>query len=232
MPKTIKSELLPIFPKKWENALKPYWSEESQHDLKVKIQGHYDTDIIYPQIHNIWKAFSLTPPNEVRVVLLGQDPYHGKGQAHGLSFSVGDDVKIPPSLKNIFKLNSLETGCREPKNGNLIKWAEQGVLLLNSSLSVKKDEPGSHSHLPYHLMLNAIFRYLNTSRNRVVFWLLGNQAQAHSSIITNTNHLCLKTSHPSPLSAYRGFHESRLFSKTDDFFKKEELNIINWCLES
>ena len=102
----------------------------------------------------------------------------------------------------------------------------------SDSLSVKKDEPGSHSHLPYHLMLNAIFRYLNTSRNRVVFLFLVNQAQAHSSIITNTNHLCLKTSHPSPLSAYRGFHESKLFSKTDDFFKKEELNIINWCLES
>lgn len=232
MPKPIKSELLPIFPKKWENALKPYWSEDSQYDLKVNIQRRYDSEIVYPQIQNIWKAFSLTPPKNVRVVILGQDPYHGIGQANGLSFSVDDGVKIPPSLRNILKLYCSDTGYKQPKSGNLEKWAKQGVLLLNSSLSVRKETPGSHSSLPYKSMLNSVLRYLNSSKNGVVFWLLGNQAQGYDSVITNTNHLCLKTSHPSPLSAHRGFNESQLFSKTDKYLKKEELNNINWCLES
>lgn len=232
MPKRIKTELLPPFPIKWENALKPHWEEEMKEALKAKIQNEYDKNIVYPEIENIWKAFSLTPPENVRVLILGQDPYHGIHQANGLSFSVDNGVKIPPSLRNIFKLYCSNTGYNQPKSGNLGKWAEQGVLLLNSSLSVKKDQPGSHSYLPYEQILNAVLTYLNKSKNGIVFWLLGNQAQVHSSVITNTNHLCLKTSHPSPLSAYRGFHESQLFSKTDEFFKKGELNNINWCLES
>ena len=228
---TIKSEKLPPFPQKWSEALKNYWPSKSKEDLLKKIQSEYNNEIIFPEIHNIWNAFALTPPDRVKVIILGQDPYPNMGQANGLSFSVDKGVETPPSLKNILKLYSNNTGFSSLRNGDLRPWAMQGALLINSSLTVRKKSPGSHVGLPYEFLLNAVFSYLNETKSGLVFWLLGNHAHLHSKNIDGNKHLCLKTAHPSPLAAYRGFHESQLFIKTNDYLKKKQVPPIKWSLE-
>ena len=231
MSKSIKSKPIPKLPNRWEEKLDKYWPNIEKLNLLDQIQREYNNNVICPEINKIWRAYSLTPPNNVRVVILGQDPYPDINQANGLSFSVNPGVKIPPSLKNIFKLYVSDTGFCEPKNGDLSKWALEGVFLLNSCLTVKSGEPRSHSNLPYHRLLEATIYSLNDSQNNIVFWLLGREAQSYEKFIDSKKHFCLKTYHPSPLSAYRGFFDSKLFIKTDEYFQSKNSKGVNWRLD-
>jgi len=231
MSKSKKSKPIPKLPNRWEENLDRYWPNIEKLNLLSQIQKEYNHNKICPSIDKIWRAYSLTPLDNVRVVILGQDPYPNINQANGLSFSVYPGVKIPPSLKNIFKLYVSNTGFSEPKSGDLTKWALEGVFLLNSCLTVRSGEPGSHSNLPYQKLLKATVLSLNDSQNNIVFWLLGQQAQSYEKFIDSKKHFCLKTSHPSPLSAYRGFFNSKLFIKTDEYFQRKNTVGMNWRLD-
>jgi uracil-DNA glycosylase len=187
--------------------------------------------IIYPPGPEIFSAFNHTPFNRVKVVILGQDPYHGPGQAHGLCFSVPDGIPKPPSLINIFKEIQSDLGIPIPSKSNLTKWADQGVLLINAILTVRANAAASHQDKGWEMFTDAVIRNLSTRRKNLVFLLWGNYAQAKEKLIDSNRHFILKAAHPSPLSAYRGFFGCRHFSKTNAILEAQGLNGIDWRLD-
>ncbi|MBG9377789.1 uracil-DNA glycosylase [Panacibacter sp. DH6] len=193
--------------------------------LKIeKTQGK----IIYPPGSLIFNAFDKTPFNKVKVVILGQDPYHGPGQAHGLCFSVPDGVPFPPSLNNIYKELHTDVGMPFPKTGNLSRWAEQGVFLLNASLTVRAGEPMSHAKIGWAEFTDAVIKTISAEKKGVIFLLWGKFAQDKQVLIDETKHYVLKAAHPSPLSAHNGFFGCKHFSKTNEILKKQSLEAIDW----
>jgi uracil-DNA glycosylase len=185
---------------------------------------------IFPPGSLLFNAFNTTPFDKVKVVLLGQDPYHGKGQAHGLSFSVPDGVRPPPSLVNIFKEINTDIGAPIPQTGNLTHWAQQGVLLLNSCLSVREGEPLSHSRIGWIPFTDHVIATVSSSKEHIVFLLWGKYAQEKQALIDETKHLVLKAAHPSPFSANNGFLGCRHFSKTNEYLAKNGIDPIDWSL--
>lgn len=205
---------------------KPYYKK-----LYETIRQEYQTRVIYPGVDDIFSAFDFTPLSKVKVVILGQDPYHGSGQAHGLCFSVRPEVDTPPSLVNIYKELHSDLGCAIPNNGYLKKWADQGVLLLNTVLTVRAHQANSHRGLGWEEFTDAAIRILNRQDRPMVFILWGRPAQTKKEMLNNPGHLILEAPHPSPLSASRGFFGSRPFSKTNEFLRANGEEAIDWQIE-
>ena len=216
----------------WEKALKGEFSKDYYKKLFVKIQEEYQTRTIYPPADDIFNAFHFTPLEEVKVVILGQDPYHEPGQAHGLCFSVKPQVPIPPSLVNIYKDLEDDLGCYIPNNGYLEKWARQGVLMLNTVLTVRAHQANSHKDLGWEQFTDAAIRVLAEQDRPMVFVLWGKPAQRKKEMIHNPKHLILESPHPSPLSAYRGFFGSRPFSRINAYLEQNGLEPIDWQIEN
>lgn len=216
----------------WEKALKGEFSKDYYKKLFVKIQEEYQTRTIYPPADDIFNAFHFTPLEEVKVVILGQDPYHEPGQAHGLCFSVKPQVPIPPSLVNIYKELEDDLGCYIPNNGYLEKWARQGVLMLNTVLTVRAHQANSHKDLGWEQFTDAAIRVLAEQDCPMVFVLWGKPAQRKKEMIHNPKHLILESPHPSPLSAYRGFFGSRPFSRINAYLEQNGLEPIDWQIEN
>lgn len=216
----------------WLAPLKPEFSKPYYAKLYKKVLEEYRTRLIYPPSDDIFNAFAFTPLHEVKVVILGQDPYHGDGQAHGLCFSVKPDVEIPPSLVNIYQELHDDLGCYIPNNGYLTKWAKQGVLLLNTVLTVRAHQANSHRGIGWEEFTDAAIRILNEQDRPIVFILWGRPAQMKKSMLHNPKHLILEAPHPSPLSAYRGFFGSKPFSKTNAFLEKNRITPIDWQIEN
>ncbi len=216
----------------WKKTLedefaKPYFS--CLQDLINKEREEY---VLFPPPDMIFNAFNLTPFESVKVVILGQDPYHGSGQAHGLAFSVPCGIDFPPSLRNIFKELGDDVGCDFSTNGDLTSWAMQGVLLLNTLLSVRSGEPFSHKNCGWEKFTDQVIRTISAQLEHVVFILWGAHAGKKSSLIDETKHLILKSPHPSPLSSYRGFFGSKPFSQTNDYLVEQGIAPIEWCISS
>ena len=212
----------------WDEKLSVIWNSSGFKNFYNMIMKLYDEKTIYPLKENIFNAFKLTSFENVKVVIMGQDPYHGEGEAHGLSFSVQDNVKIPPSLQNIYKELYSDLGIPPKNTGNLTGWAKEGVLLLNSTLTVEKDKANSHQGLGWQYFTDYVIKVLNLSEKPIVFILWGNFARSKKVLITNPKHLILESPHPSPFSAYNGFFGSRPFSKTNDFLIKNNIKPIDW----
>ena len=215
----------------WDILLKGEFEKDYFLKLREFLKEEYSSRIIYPDMHNIFNALKLTPYENVKVVILGQDPYHGPGQAHGLCFSVRKGVEPPPSLKNIFKEISTEFGCPIPPHGELTSWAEQGVLLLNTVLTVRSGTPNSHKGKGWEILTDKIISLLNERTEPIVFLLWGANARSKKSLITNSRHLVLETVHPSPLSAYNGFFGCDHFKKANIFLRNNGLEIIDWSIK-
>ncbi|MDO4632358.1 MAG: uracil-DNA glycosylase [Eubacteriales bacterium] len=215
----------------WLIPLQKEFSRPYYRKLYHTVMEEYQTRQIFPPPDDIFNAFSLTPLEKVKVVILGQDPYHGDGQAHGLCFSVKPEVEIPPSLMNIYKELQDDCGCRIPNNGYLTKWAEQGVLLLNTVLTVRAHQANSHRGIGWEEFTDAAIRAVNELDRPVVFLLWGRPAQLKQSMLTNPKHLVLTAPHPSPLSAYRGFFGSRPFSRANAFLTEHGETPIDWQIE-
>lgn len=215
----------------YENKFLSLIKQESNKTYFMNIFRQLDaikkTSIVYPKSEDIFKALYLTNYEDVKVVILGQDPYHQPNQAHGLAFSVNEGVKMPPSLVNIYKEIELEYGYKMSNNGNLTSWAKQGVLLLNAILTVTHNKPLSHENIGWQIFSDKVIELLQ-DKEYVVYILLGNQAKKYIKKITNKNHLILTTSHPSPLSSYRGFFGSDIFKKANQYLKEKGLNEVNW----
>lgn len=216
----------------WLEPLKPEFSKQYYKELYQKVIEEYKTHLVFPPSDDVFNAFALTPLKEVKVVIIGQDPYHNVGQAHGLCFSVRPDVDIPPSLVNIYKELHDDLGCYVPNNGYLVKWAKQGVLLLNTVLTVRAHQANSHRGIGWEQFTDAAIRILNEEDRPIVFILWGSPAQTKKKMLNNPKHLILEAPHPSPLSAYRGFFGSRPFSKTNEFLEKNGLAPIDWQIEN
>lgn len=212
----------------WDLKLKIIWESPGFKNFYKKIIHEYDTKEIYPPKDYIFNALKLTSYENTKVVIVGQDPYHGKGEAHGLSFSVQKGIKIPPSLKNIYKELYDDLGVLPKDNGDLTGWALQGVLLLNSVLTVEKDKAASHRNLGWEPMTDYIIKLLNLKDEPVVFILWGNFAKEKAKLVTNPHHYIVMSPHPSPFSAYSGFFGSKPFSKTNEFLIKNGLVPIDW----
>lgn len=216
----------------WYDLLKDEFEKDYYKKLRTFLIEEYRHHTIYPNMYDIFNALNFTPYKDVKVVILGQDPYHGPHQAHGLSFSVQPDVKIPPSLVNIYKELHADLGCYIPNNGYLKKWADQGVLLLNTSLTVRAGEANSHRNIGWGTFTDKIIELLNQRQNPIVFILWGNNAISKEKFITNPQHYIIKSVHPSPLSASRGFFGSKPFSKTNAFLIKNNKTPIDWQIEN
>ncbi len=216
----------------WNDHLKDEYRKPYYRDLFEFVKKEYDTQIIYPPSNDIFNAFHYTSFADTKVVIIGQDPYHNAGQAHGLCFSVLPPTDIPPSLQNIYKELHDDLGCYIPNNGLLTKWAAQGVLLLNTVLTVRAHQANSHAGHGWENFTDAALRALNEKETPVVFLLWGSPAQKKADIITNSKHVILKAPHPSPLSAYRGFFGCRHFSKTNEILKANGLKPIDWQIEN
>lgn len=212
----------------WDKVLDHEYHEEYFKKIVAYINQAYKEREIFPPKSRILRALSLTDYDDVRVVILGQDPYHGVGEANGLAFAVSDGVKIPPSLRNIYKELYNDLGIEPASVGNLECWAKEGVLLLNAVLTVEKDKPASHKFLGWENFTDAIIKSLNDKDTPVVFILWGNFARSKKSLITNPKHYVIESTHPSPFSANYGFFGSKPFSKTNDFLKKNHLKEIDW----
>ena len=206
---------------------KPYYAK-----LYQTIREEYSTRQIFPPADEIFTAFEMTPLSDVKVVILGQDPYHGDGQAHGLCFSVKPDVETPPSLVNMYKELNSDLGCYIPNNGYLTKWAKQGVLMLNTVLTVRAHQANSHRGIGWEEFTDAAIKALNEQDRPIVYLLWGKPAQTKKAMLNNPKHLILEAPHPSPLSAYRGFLGCQHFSKTNEFLKINGLEPIDWQIEN
>jgi uracil-DNA glycosylase len=215
----------------WLEVLKPEFSKPYYKSLYEFVNNEYRTRTVYPPADDIFSALHLTPREKVKVVILGQDPYHNEGQAHGLSFSVRPGIEVPPSLVNIFKELHDDLGCRIPNNGFLEGWARQGVLMLNTVLTVRAHQANSHQNMGWENFTDAIIKAVDSLDHPVVFMLWGRPAQAKQALITNPRHLILKAPHPSPLSAYRGFFGCRHFSKANEFLTENGEEPIDWQIE-
>lgn len=225
--------ILPVnFKNQWQDLLKDEFSKEYYLKLREFLKLEYSTRTIYPHMNDIFNALHFTSYEDVKVVILGQDPYHGYKQAHGLSFSVQPGIKIPPSLRNIYKELQNDLGCYIPNNGFLKSWTKEGVLLLNTVLTVREGTPNSHKNKGWEIFTDKVISLLNEREKPIVFILWGNNAISKEKLITNKNHLILKSVHPSPLSASRGFFGSKPFSKTNDFLKSINEEPINWQIEN
>ena len=198
--------------------------------LNYFIENEYARETIFPEYKNIFRAFNLIDINELKVVIIGQDPYHSAIQANGLAFSVCNECKIPPSLNNIYKELVYDIACPFPNSGNLEKWAKQGVLLINSVLTVKEAKPNSHKNKGWEVFTDFVISKLSFKYENIVFILWGAYSQKKEKLIDTKKHLIIKSAHPSPLSAYRGFFGSKPFSKTNSYLQKHSKSKIVWCL--
>ncbi len=216
----------------WLEPLTPEFKKPYYRDLYESVKKEYQTQVVYPPANDIFNAFDFTPLSQVKVVIIGQDPYHEPGQAHGLCFSVKPGVKTPPSLVNIYKELQDDMGCYIPDNGYLEKWARQGVLMLNNVLTVRAHQAASHAGMGWEQFTDAVIDILNKQDRPIVFLLWGSPAAKKCAKLNNPNHLILKAPHPSPLSAYRGFFGCKHFSKTNDFLKSKNLEPIDWQIEN
>lgn len=214
----------------WDEKLSIIWNSPGFKKFYAKILHEYETKTIYPLKENIFSALKLTTFANTKVVIVGQDPYHGEGEAHGLSFSVQKGIKVPPSLQNIYKELNDDLGIPPKDNGDLTGWAKEGVLLLNAVLTVEKDKAASHRNLGWEPLTDYIIKVLNLKEEPVVFILWGNFAKEKAKYITNPKHYIITSPHPSPFSAYSGFFGSKPFSKTNEFLVKNKMTPIDWSL--
>ena len=212
----------------WKEALEDEFGKDYFKELTDFVRTEYKKGGIFPPPKQVFRAFELTPFNKVEVVILGQDPYHGKGQANGLSFAVNKDVRNPPSLQNIFKEIESDMGYKSEPGGDLTRWATQGVLLLNATLTVKASSPGSHQGKGWELFTDAAIKALSNERKHLVFILWGNYARQKGSVIDRSKHLVIESLHPSPFSAHNGFFGSKPFSKTNGYLKAHHKKEIDW----
>ena len=216
----------------WLEPLAPEFKKPYYAKLYKTIREEYSTRQIFPPADEIFTAFEMTPLSDVKVVIIGQDPYHGDGQAHGLCFSVKPDVETPPSLVNMYKELNSDLGCYIPNNGYLTKWAKQGVLMLNTVLTVRAHQANSHRGIGWEEFTDAAIRILNEQDRPIVYLLWGKPAQMKKNMLNNPKHLILEAPHPSPLSAYRGFFGCQHFSKTNAFLTENGLTPIDWQIEN
>lgn len=216
---------------KWDKILEEEYKKEYFIKLLKTLQIEYRTKTIFPPKHDVFRAMRLTDYDNIKVVILGQDPYHGEGEAEGLSFSVRNGIRKPPSLKNIFKELEDDLGYKEPQSGSLVKWAKEGVLLLNSLLTVEKDKPLSHKKLGWERFTDEIIKKINEKETPVVFILWGAYAKSKKNYITNKNHYIIESTHPSPFSARNGFFGSKPFSKTNKFLISKKISPVNFKLD-
>ncbi len=220
------------FNNEWDVLLKDEFSKEYYQRLRSILINEYRTQQIFPGMYDVFNALKYTSYSDVKCVIIGQDPYHGEGQAHGLSFSVRKGIAPPPSLVNIFKEIKTDLGIDNTgKHGELTKWAESGVLLLNSVLTVRANQARSHHGLGWEEFTTDVIKLLNERQNPMVFMLWGADAKAKQQFITNPNHCVLKAAHPSPLSAYNGFFGCRHFSKANDFLRSNGIEEIDWSID-
>lgn len=225
------SEVKPVINESWRMLLEQEFNSSYFVSLKAFLIEEKIKYTVYPPGSHIFSAFDITPPENVKVVILGQDPYHGKGQANGLCFSVSDGIAKPPSLVNIFKELNSDLGIVIPESGNLEPWAKQGVLLLNATLTVRAGQAGSHQNKGWEMFTDAVISQLSKQQSDLIFLLWGAYAQAKIKIIDTTKHHVLKAPHPSPLSAYSGFLGCKHFSKTNELLKEMGKEEINWALD-
>lgn len=216
----------------WDEVLKGEFEKEYYLKLRTFLKNEYSTKTVYPSMYDIFNALKWTPYSQTKVVILGQDPYHGVNQAHGLAFSVKKGVAIPPSLVNIYKELNRSLGCYIPNNGYLEKWARQGVLLLNASLTVVKDRANSHSAIGWEIFTDDVIRFLNDRNDPVIFLLWGSFAAKKAYFIDQKKHYVLTTSHPSPLSAHRGFLGCNHFKKANEILVQNGKEPIDWQIEN
>ncbi len=212
----------------WKEKLETEFDKSYFKELVAFVKSEYQTTQVYPPGKLIFNAFNLCPFNQVKVVIIGQDPYHGPGQAHGLCFSVQDGVAFPPSLRNIFKEIENDLGISIPKSGNLTRWAQQGVFLLNATLTVQANQAGSHQKKGWEIFTDSVIKLIADEKDHVVFILWGAYAQKKAEMIDKNKHFVLESVHPSPLSASRGFFGNHQFSKTNEFLKIHGIDPINW----
>ena len=212
----------------WEEALRGEFQKPYYKDLYRFVKEEYATHVVYPPSDKIFNAFTHTPLHEVKVVILGQDPYHEPGQAEGLCFSVPEGVEIPPPLRNIYQEIRDDLGIEPPASGSLLRWADQGVFLLNTLLTVRAHAAFSHQGRGWEQFTDAVIRVINEEDRPIVFLLWGRPAQSKSAMLTNARHLVLKAPHPSPLSAYRGFFGCRHFSRCNSFLEERGITPIAW----
>ncbi|MCD8205452.1 MAG: uracil-DNA glycosylase [Clostridia bacterium] len=214
----------------WDEMLSPLFDSENYAKIREFLKKEYSTHVVYPGMYDIYNCFRLTPADSLKAVILGQDPYHNPGQAHGLSFSVPDGVPVPPSLLNIYKEIEDDLGIKEPDSGNLTKWAKDGVLLLNATLTVRAGAANSHASCGWAWFTDEVIKLISENTQNTVFLLWGNNARAKSPLIDKTKHLTLEAGHPSPLSAYRGFFGCRHFSKANEYLASHGKKPVNWDL--
>lgn len=212
----------------WKSVLKDEFEKPYFKNLTDFVKSEYADHTIFPPGRHIFSAFEHTPFDRVKVVIIGQDPYHGRGQANGLCFSVSDGIPFPPSLQNIFKELNDDLNIEIPKSGNLERWADQGVLLLNATLTVRESNAGSHQNRGWEQFTDAVIQKLSTEKQNLVFILWGSYAQKKGAVIDPSKHFIIKSAHPSPLSSYRGFFGSKPFSKTNQFLKSIGKEEIKW----
>ncbi len=215
----------------WDEILKDEYQKDYFKDIAMFINKEYREKTIFPPKSNILRAFKLTDYDNVKVVILGQDPYHGINEANGLSFSVSKGVRLPPSLQNIYKELYNDLGITVSTNGDLEKWAREGVLLLNSVFTVEKDKPASHKNIGWEQFSDEVIKKVNEKTTPVVFILWGNFAKSKAKYITNPIHLVITSPHPSPFSAYSGFFGSKPFSRTNEFLRKNNMKEIDWKID-
>jgi uracil-DNA glycosylase len=212
----------------WQKALDEELAKPYLKELQKTVGGAYKNKSVFPAGENIFSAFTLCPLSQIKVVILGQDPYHGEGQAEGLSFSVPAGLRLPPSLRNIYKELQTDLGIDRGQNGHLADWAKQGVLLLNATLTVEAGAPGSHQGLGWETFTDSVIKTISNQKTNVVFILWGKYAEAKTTLIDSSKHLIITSAHPSPFSAHRGFFGSRPFSKTNAYLDKTGQTPINW----
>ncbi|MBC8631231.1 uracil-DNA glycosylase [[Eubacterium] tenue] len=212
----------------WDEVLEGEFEKPYYLELRQFLKNEYETQVIYPDMYDIFNALKYTSYKDTKVLILGQDPYHGENQAHGLAFSVKPGVRIPPSLLNMYKELHTDLGCFIPNNGYLVPWAEQGVLLLNTALTVRAHQANSHKGKGWEVFTDNIIKLLNLRDEPVIFVLWGNNARSKKKLIDTNKHYIIESAHPSPLSASRGFFGSKPFSKTNDILIKLGIDPINW----
>ncbi len=217
-------------PPDWQAVLPATLTQPHYSELEVAVNQEQQNNTVFPPDHLIFKAFSLCPFAQVKVVILGQDPYHGPNQATGLAFSVPEGEPTPPSLRNIYQEIAADTGTPVPTSGNLTQWAEQGVLLLNTTLTVRQSDPGSHRGLGWEEFTDNVIMTISQHKQHVAFLLWGSHARSKRCLLDEQHHLILEAPHPSPLSAYRGFFGCRHFSKTNDFLQAHNQEPIDWAI--
>ncbi|MDD4077851.1 MAG: uracil-DNA glycosylase [Bacilli bacterium] len=215
----------------WDNLFKDVYNQSFYLKLETFLYEEYQNHTVFPKKEDLFTAFRLTEYNKIKAVIIGQDPYHCPHQAHGIVFSVPDGITVPPSLKNIYKELNDDLGIEIPPTGNLTKWADEGVLLLNTVLTVRKNQPLSHRNRGWEQFTEKVIALINQKASPVVYFLWGKVAQTYEKLITSTHHLILKGAHPSPLSAFRGFFGGHYFSRCNHFLEENNITPIDWRLK-